>query len=270
MEPVRIRQPFLSVLGNITPETLAELGGPRGRAEEFLGRILFAFPDPRPRARWSDEGIAEDVLGAWAEVVGRLRARPLPGSDAGPQPEIVRFAPDAREAWAAWYDDRADEANAPGFDAADLAVEGKLVDLAGRVALVLHLLHLAADPAREQPGPIPPIPRRVAEGAFRLWSYFRSQHRRVHWQLSGGLGNPVARSVVDWVRRGGRAWFSVKELCDDLRRLSGHPSDRDRALRWLEDRHAIRRRAEAAHAEGRPGRKPLPVYDVHPALVARS
>src|SRR5207245_2476463 len=109
-------------------------------SDGFLERILFAFPEQRPKPYWSDAGIPDEARKEWAEVVDRLRARPMAMSEEGkPHPHVVRFAPEAKAAWIEWYDRAVDEVNAPGFDAGELAVEGKLADFAARLALILHL-----------------------------------------------------------------------------------------------------------------------------------
>src|SRR5262249_14513540 len=140
--PIRVPHPFLAVVGNIPPGMLGEFREFRGREDGFIDRILFAYPDRRPRPYWSEVGIPEDAQEVGTEVVGRLRARPMASKDGRPCPEVVRFMPGAKAAWIAWYNAHIDEVNDPGHDAGESAVEGKLCDFAGRLALILHLLWL--------------------------------------------------------------------------------------------------------------------------------
>ena len=226
MEPIRVPHPFLAVVGNLTPDMLGGLREAQGRSDGFVERILFAFPEPRPKPYWNDDGIPDEARKGWAEVVDRLRARPMALSEERkPCPHVIRFAPDAKAAWIEWYDRNVDEVNAPGFDAGELAVEGKLQDFAARLALILHLLHLACDPTTDDFGTIPPVSKWAVSGAIALWGYFRAHHRRARWFMNGGVESPAARAVLDWVRRNGRGEFTVKELLDNLRWLRERPNE---------------------------------------------
>ena len=49
LEPIRILEPFISVLGGIQSEMLTALREQSGRSDGLIERILLAFPDPRPR-----------------------------------------------------------------------------------------------------------------------------------------------------------------------------------------------------------------------------
>ncbi len=267
MEPIRVPHPFLAVVGNLTPDMLGGLREAQGRSDGFVERILFAFPEPLPKPHWSDEGIPDEARRDWAGVVDRLRARPMAMSDEGrPCPHVARFAPEAKAAWVEWYDRNVDEVNSPGFDAGELAVEGKLQDFAARLALILHLLHLACDPTTDDLGPIPPVSRWAVSGAIALWGYFRAHHRRARWFMNGGVESPSARAVLDWVKRNGREEFSVKELLDNLRWLRDRPNEPETTLRWLEERHLIRRQPDPERPAGTRGQKPSPTYEVHPSI----
>ena len=241
-------------------------GGLMGSWNESCSRSPTPFECPiRNELRLSDEAKA-----GWVEVIERLRARELATPSEGcPHPHPVTLSPEAKAEWVAWYNAHADEVNAPGFDSSELAAEGKLCDFAGRLALILHLLHLACDPTHGAADPIPPLNRSAVQGAIRLWAYFRSHHRRARWSMDGGIGNPVARSIVEWLKRTQRDHFTVKELTDDLRWLSTRHGGPEAALLFLENHHAIRRRIDPDRPEAKRGRKPSPVYDVHPALLSR-
>ena len=146
MEPIRIPHPFLSVAGNIPPDMLGELADERGRRDGLIERILFAFPDPKPKPHWSDTGIPDEAAEDWARIVTRLRDRPMSESNGKPHPHVIRFAETARVAWIDWYNGHVDEMNSGGFDPDEQSVDGKLSDFAARLALILHLIDLAADP----------------------------------------------------------------------------------------------------------------------------
>ena len=265
--PIVIPHPFLCVIGNIPPEMLNALREPQGRADGFVERILFAYPDPSPRAHWSDHGIPDESRAEWAAAVQTLRALPMSCVEGRSCPHVVQFQPEAKAEWVAFYNAHADEVNRPGYDVDALAAEGKLVEFAGRFALILHMLALAADPTRAGAVPPPELDTASVRGAVRLWTYFRAHHRRARWVMDRGVGNRDAASILAWVGRTSREEFSEKELTDNLRSLAGRPGDLHSALAWLEHRHAIRRHPDPDRPSGMRGRKPSPTYDVHPDLI---
>jgi hypothetical protein len=266
--PIRVPHPFLSVSGNIPPKKLNSLVAGDECADGFIERILFAFPDHRPRRHWTEKGIPDDVVDVWAGIVRRLRARPLAVPSKGkPHPHVVEFSPEGKAQWIEWYDAHVDEVNAPAYDMEELGVDGKLCDFAGRQVLILHLLHLACGATQDPAVPIPPVPRTRVEGAVRLWSYFRASGRRARWYMTGGMTDPDARAILHWIRRNDRTEFSERDVAKDLKRFHGNPEALTAALKWLADRHAVRRAPKATRPKGTRGQKPSSRWVVHPDLA---
>ena len=117
LEPIRIPCPFLSVVGNLVPEMLSELREQKGRADGFVERILFAFPDSQPRKHWSDAGLDEPRKD-WAEIIGRLQEREmLVSSEGKSRPRVIPMTAGAKGLWVAWYNAHVDETNEPAYDA---------------------------------------------------------------------------------------------------------------------------------------------------------
>ena len=207
MGPIVVPHPFANVAGGLTPDMLGELRERGGRSDGFIERLLFAYPDPRLRPHWSDAGIPDEALTGWAEIVGRLRERPLATSLEGTtQPHVVEFEQDAKARWVNWYNETVDDANDAGHDSADVATDTKLGHFAARIALILHLLNLACvlhpteQDALAPANTLAPVSLWAVEGAIRLWSSL-----------------PVARQAGP--RRDGRGGGSVGRL-HGLPRLS--------------------------------------------------
>ena len=79
--PVRLRKPFLGVVGGIPPAKLSALRGDRpGRAagsendDGFLDRILFAYPEPVPAREEDWREVPDAVADAAAVVPAKLRS----------------------------------------------------------------------------------------------------------------------------------------------------------------------------------------------------
>ena len=82
--------------------------------------------------------------------------------------------------------------------------------------------------------------------------------------MDDGIGNPVARDILSWIKRSDRESFRVSELTRNFPRFRHRPDLLQSALAWLVERNVIRQRAEVDRSGGKPGPKPLPTYDVNP------
>ena len=267
-QPTSIRHPFLSIVGNMTPETLGDLREGEGRSDGFVERILFAFPEPTPRAQWSEEGVSPEAEDSWRLVIQRLRERPLVARDDKEFPHVVYFSPAAKRLWVDWFNANVAESRQPGYETSELSVDGKLENFTARLALILHLLMLATDPQSSSTGPIPELSMEALAGAIVLWRYFRSHHRRARWRMNGGIENRDARSVVDWIKRHGVKSFTRSEITSDLRWLNQRAGGADEVLDWLGERHILRKCQAPAREPGKRGQTPSPSYDVNPCILA--
>jgi len=117
----------------------------------------------------------------------------------------VHLSPEARRAFAAWYEDnqRLTMAALPGM----AGVYAKLPNQVARLALALHCLTYPDDPRR-------PLSEATMDGAIELGEYFRAHAHRV--QTHFGLAAPTAiveleaRIVRALEREGG--WASRRRL----------------------------------------------------------
>ena len=266
--PLSIDHPFLSIMGNMPPETLVDFREGDNRSDGFIERILIAYPEPVPRPYWSEIGYDSELADQWSEIIHRLHDREMSFHEGHEVPHVVRFSPAAKEVWIAWYNANVQESRDLGYETSELSVDGKLEDFAARIALILHLLTLASDPTIDPNGTIPPLSVASMEGMIAFWRYFRSHHRRARWQMSGGIENKDARHVLDWIRRHGHLSFSKKEITDHLRWLNLRPGGAEEIFSWMEERHLIRKQKSPATEPVKRGRSPSPIYEVNPVLLA--
>src|SRR5262249_21478160 len=103
------------------------------------------------------------------------------------------------------------------------------------------------------------------QGAIKLVHYFKSHLHYVAHHMSGGLGDPDARRIVDWIRRKGLTSFRVADIGADLRNFRDNRDALAAALKHLVDAGAIRPKSEATDPS-KPGRKPTAAFEVHPEL----
>ena len=266
--PIRSPFPTLTIVGGLTPDMLGELADPRGRADGFLERFIMAYPDPRPVPEWSEAGLPPGTAEDWAGIVARLWGRRLTLSEGRPCPHVVRLTPAGRAAWVSLYNAHAREMNADDFPPSLRGAWGKFREYAGRLILILALLLYAADPTQDSE-PIPEIgPRHVAD-AWRLVAYFKSHVLRVRAAMrrDGGLGED-AGLILRWIRRDALESFPQSELTRNFPRFRADPGALAAALGALVKANVIRPRPEPTAPKGKRGRKPLPTFDVNPALHA--
>lgn len=238
-EPIAVPRPFLTVVGGMTPDMLSTLPESGGRDDGFLARLLFAFPEKIAR-RYSEEGIPDVVANAWDELIQTLWKREMVQGDGLPTAGVVQLSPEAKIAWADWCHAHYAEQEADDFPSHLEGAWGKLEAYAGRLALILHMMHLAADPAPRATEDVPEMPRRIIEDAARLVTYFKAQARRVH-SLMGGKGNDGGedvRALLKWIGRNGHTTFSTRDIDRNFSRFDG--AALDAALRWMVGRNLIR------------------------------
>jgi hypothetical protein len=264
--PIRCPHPALSIVGGLTPDMLGELADSRGRADGFIDRFLLAYPDPLPVADWSDRGIPEDVADDWCWLIARLWDRPLDVKDGRSAPHVAYFTPEGEARWVERYNAHSAEMNDPAFPPNLRGPWGKLREYAGRLTLILTLMHHAADPMAD-PLIVPSVGPRRVDDAWRLITYFKSHAYRVHAAIAAGPSNGTTRAtraIIDWIRDGQRASFTEHEFKQARRWVKD--DDMAGALAYLTGQHAIRPRP-APKTGPKGGRPPSPSYDVHPALT---
>ncbi len=274
-ESTYVPHPFIGVLGGIQPAMLGRLSEEGGRDDGFLDRILFAFPDDEafPRQRWSEATVSEAAALAWSEVIERLHAVEMlhdPETEEC-RPHLVTFTPKAKAAWVAWYDAHEAETEAPDLAERHGGAWSKMRSHAARFALILARMRQASDPT----GPTGPGPIDLADvqGAVKLVDYLKGHLLKTAHQASGGLANPDARAIVQWIKRRHHpskplTMFREADVSTDLRRFRSDPATLANALKELLKVGAIRPHQEPP-PEG-PGHPPSPAWDVHPELLERA
>jgi hypothetical protein len=265
--PIHIPHPFLAIAGGLPPEMLAELVDARNRNDGFLDRILFAHPDP-VAIRWRDRVADPDAASDWNAAIHRLWDRPLVRDEHGRlRPFVVHFTPDARAAFAAWFDAHAIEAEGDDFPPHLQGVWAKLRAYCGRLALILEQLAWAYTP--DAPAGHPRnVTLHSVTNAIRVVDYFKSHAARVRCLLrgAGGTDSEDARALLRWVVRTGRPVFSERDARLNFKgRFHGDDEALADAIHWLEARHAVR--LDPPPDGPRPGRPASRVYQVNPSLL---
>ena len=70
--PLLCPDPCISLTGGIPPDMIGLMADPAGKADGFLERFLFAYPDPMPVPDWNNAGLSDDVADDYRELIDRL------------------------------------------------------------------------------------------------------------------------------------------------------------------------------------------------------
>jgi hypothetical protein len=257
--PVIIPHPFVAVIGAIQPDLLASMRDEKGRADGFLDRFLFAFPDPVAAPTWRWDELSEDTLGGWRNVLESLLKLNQEPGDHGLHPEVLHLAPGAGEVWAQCFDAIVIDRNQDDFPGQLRGPWAKLQVYLARLALIVHLLRYWTRETEEKH-----VEAESVRRAGVLVTYFQSHARKVYAVMGADTEIEDARRLLDWIAREKRTEFKRWEIHKDIRNQSRFPrvEDLDRPLSRLSKHNYIRVRPPEDRAGA--GRPPDQVYEVNP------
>lgn len=169
-EPFMVERPFLSVIGGIQPNLLAELFTKRRSVSGFAQRLLFVYPSTIKRKVYSSESAKPDIS-AWADVCRRLLQAPVTTYTLTPQ--AYRRYNNYRNSLSQRMDAEPD---------AIKALFAKLRIYVARWVIVAHVL--GDDAASTQ------VTGRDMEYSIRCMDYFEDSWRRVYQMSGAGSRRP--------------------------------------------------------------------------------
>ena len=142
-------------------------------------------------------------------------------------PHVAYFTPEGKARWEERYNAHSAEMNAADFPPFLRGPWGKFREYAGRLTLILTLMHHAADPTAD-PLIVPDVGPRRVDDAWRLIAYFKSHARRVQAVIACGPGTGEIPSG-----QGDRGMDSVPDASRRSRNTSSSkPDDGSRMRTW--------------------------------------
>lgn len=182
----------ISVTGGIQPGALKRVITAEFFENGLAARFFMAWPPKHPR-RWSDATVSASLIDAVQTIFSRLCALEFKG-DLGGAIDIP-LAPSARDAFKRFVDEHGAEMLNMSTNGA--ALWSKLEGGAARIALVLHLVRVAAGEASEDA-----VDKRSIEAGVKLARWFGAEGLRIYGllgQLDEGDGDNVDYKLLDWV-----------------------------------------------------------------------
>ncbi len=257
--PFIIPYPFCAVVGGIQPDLLGELVDAQGRADGFLDRPLFAYPDAGPAPGWTWDELDDRDFELWRTTVEELLLLNMERGRYGYRPFYVRLAKDARAPWQRLIDRLTGEMNDPDFAPQLRGPWSKLKVYAARLALIIHFLRWIHKEAGDQD-----VDGESVERAGLLIAYFAGHVRKVRSVIGADPKVAAARQVLGFLARNREVTaFTRTELYRIARRTFPAPGDLDAPLALLVLHHYLRVQVPDREP-GRRGRAPAPGYEVNP------
>ena len=181
--PLQLNQPFLAIVGAITPDMLGDLDPAAGHADGFLPRILFGWAKSLT-PQWSDTTIQETTHQKMRALYSQL-AGVVYNPQVGPTP--LRLTAEAQERFIEWHDQHFLEEEEQATSPFLRGVYNKLKGYCARFSLI-HAL--GTDPMGEE------VTRESLEAGIRLVNYFKGQAFRIDGFFSVGKHSPVEQFKV--------------------------------------------------------------------------
>jgi hypothetical protein len=214
--PIAIPHPLLSVVGCMTPDMLGELAEEEGRSDGFVDRILFAYPDPQPPARWCKESvISAESRRMWVQALAGLWALSDGHPVAQPDPSPLSLDNEAEQAWAEFFNESGEELI---VDGPFTGTWSKMRGICARLALILQMLRWACGEAEADS-----IDGESLQRAVTLVYYFASHANRVYAAMRDQAdestpGSASASSIERLLAGTAEMWTgTASELLPELR-----------------------------------------------------
>lgn len=256
-DPVMITDPFVCVVGGLTPSSLRTLRGDRGKQagpeDGFVDRILLCYPDPVPDTGEDSPEVSVEAERDYVDLMDRIRCV----GTGGP----MLFTPDGAEAWREFRRGHAAELGDQSFPERLLNVWAKMRTYAARLTLVVHAMRWAATEADN----LDAVDAVSVNNAVAILGYFKKHTVRAHSAMGGDDRQFVAERLIRWIKRTGQPHFTRRDCFRGMRSMEVQkPEDLDGPLNLLIGSNYIRERTPTVRQPI--GRPPSAVFDVNPAL----
>jgi len=270
--PLRVRHPFISVIGGLTPDKLSALRGdkPRQKVKQdgFIDRLLMSFPsEPHVTAEnWME--VESATLEKLSGLIGKLRSLemvPIQEGDKvkGWRPFIVKLTSTGRQEWQRFTQQHANERNEDDFPPQLIGPWSKLRGYTGRLALILHFLRWAAGEVKDQD-----VDGESMERAARLVAYFKAHIRKVYAVMDADPKATSAQRLLKWIIQENRQQFTRRDSYRAMRGTCKTVDDIDPILTLLEKHGYIR--PLPTSDDGRSGRKASPGFETNPLFLGQN
>jgi len=177
-----IEQPFMSILGTIQPDVLADaFGRDLLMNNGFVQRWMFVYPDDVPPSMYSESSVSQPIISMWNDYINRLLDFDFASNRLG----MLYITNEAKQLYVDYYDKlQLKKSGACGYMA---SVYAKLQIMVERWAGITHLLGNEPDMSRILPEEM--------EYSVRCMDYFERCAEKVYMKLTEGKRQPEVKSM---------------------------------------------------------------------------
>ncbi len=266
--PLYVTNPFTAIVGSIQPDVLGRLRGEsvRGVAppdDGFLDRFVFSYPLELPAVGEQWREVSEEALDAWREMIEKLLGLEMVAEEGRSRPFLIRLSSCGRQEWQRFTEAHADETNAADFPPHLFGPWSKLKGYAARLALIIHFLRWAAGDVKTET-----VDGESMIRAARLVAYFKSHARKVYNAMDADKTISESRRLLRWIVANRMQHFSKRDAFEGLKGTFGTVEKLDTVLAAVQKHGFIR--PEASQERSGRGRKPSPIFEVHPSALETS
>ena len=224
---IHIRRAAVSLTGSIQPDILRRALGVEHMANGLAARLLLAMP-PRTAKTWTDAAVDLEIKKDINRLFGRLLAIQFrQGEDDEQAPIDIPLSVDGKRAWVAFYDAHAREQTDLVGELA--AAWSKLEGYAARLALIVHLIRVAADDPTVD---INEIDADSVRSGAALVDWFGHEAKRVYQTFGESDEDRDRRQLVELIRRKGGK-ITARDLQRSTRRFRGSAKEAEKVLTGL-------------------------------------
>lgn len=188
-EPIRVKNPFLGIIGTIQPGVIEELAKGTRVVNGFIDRFLFCWPEGLEKPKWSDDEINLPLVEAYETAIERLLG--LTFKEDNKAKKLTLTAEARKQLFQFFNDDN--KKLCDGAENEFLAgIYGKFDFHTSRLVIALHLLHWAYSREEQLPST---IEAKIVTQAIEVAKYFRTQALKVYNAIH--QASPVEKLPAD-------------------------------------------------------------------------
>ena len=188
-EPIRIKNPFLSIVGTIQPGVIEELAKGSKAVNGFIDRFLFCWPEGLTKPEWSEGEVNLHLVGDYEVAINRLLEQKFNEENKAHQLELSM---EARKLLFQFFN----KDNKRFCDEAEnellAGIYGKFDFHTSRLIIALHLLHWAYTDQKEISLQVEAL---IVGKAIEVAKYFRNQALKVYNSIH--QDSPVEKLPAD-------------------------------------------------------------------------
>jgi hypothetical protein len=202
-EPIILFSPFLSVCGCIPPDILPELTDEKNRADGFMDRVLFAFPEQIGQA-WSDAVISEEAIQSINKCFDELMKLDF---DRDGEPVNISLNIKARDRFINWINGHYEEMERENFP---YILRGPWAKMPGQLARITLIIHLCRHAASETENVL--IDDASMANGILLTEYFKNHACKVYNALELTRQDRKIMQFAEWIKKGNKTAIKPRDL----------------------------------------------------------